>query len=339
MTYQEVLEHAKNMVGPYCKSCPVCNGLACRNKMPGPGAKGLGTVFIRNYQKWQELCLNMDTIYESTPVDTRLHLFGKTLEIPVFAAPIGSLLRHYGDKMTDLDFYRELVPGCRAAGIAACTGDAKDPQVMAESVGLIGESDGMGIPTLTPWHIENHADILRQKMDLFHKTRPMAIAMAVDAAGLPFFSEIRPQSVEQLKRIVAMTDIPFIIKGVMTVSGAQKALQTGAAAIVVSNHGGRVLDQCPSTAEVLPAIADAVGGRMKILVDGGIRTGLDVFKALALGADGVLIGRPFVNMVYGAGTDGIQVYVDKLKSELTDAMTMCGANKLADINRSMLFGF
>ena len=89
---------------------------------------------------------------------------------------------------------------------------------------------------------------------------------------------------------------PFILKGIMTVSGAKKALEAGASGIVVSNHGGRVLDQCPATAEVLPAIADAVGGRMTILVDGGIRTGMDVFKALALGADAVLIGRPFVNM-------------------------------------------
>ena len=75
---------------------------------------------------------------------------------------------------------------------------------------------------------------------------------------------------------------------------------------------------------------------MKILVDGGIRTGVDVFKALALGADGVLIARNFVNMVYGAGTQGIQVYVDQLKAELEDTMTMCGAHSLAEIDSSMI---
>ena len=84
----------------------------------------------------------------------------------------------------------------------------------------------------------------------------------------------------------------------MTVKGALKAKEAGASAIVVSNHGGRVLDQCPTTAEVLPEIAEAVGADMKILVDGGIRSGVDVFKALALGADAVLIGRPFVTAVY-----------------------------------------
>ena len=119
----------------------------------------------------------------------------------------------------------------------------------------------------------------------------------------------------------------------------KKALEAGASGIVVSNHGGRVLDQCPATAEVLPAIVDAVGGKMTILVDGGIRTGMDVFKALALGADAVLIGRPFVNMVYGGGAEGVQVYVDKLKAELADTMAMCGAHKLSDIKRSMIFGY
>jgi len=100
-----------------------------------------------------------------------------------------------------------------------------------------------------------------------------------------------------------------------------------------------VLDQCPATAEVLPAIVDAVGGKMKVFVDGGIRSGMDVFKALALGADAVLIARPFVTAVYGGAQEGVQAYVDKLQAELADTMAMCGAHSLADIDRSMLFGF
>ncbi len=167
--------------------------------------------------------------------------------------------------------------------------------------------------------------------------------MDIDAAGLPFLKNLTPpagsKTVEELKEISAMASKPFILKGIMTVSGALKALEAGASGIVVSNHGGRVLDQCPSTAEVLPAIVDAVGGRMTVLVDGGIRTGMDVFKALALGADAVLIGRPFVTMVYGGGAEGVQVYVDKLKAELSDTMAMCGAHSLSDIKRSMIYGY
>ena len=170
---------------------------------------------------------------------------------------------------------------------------------------------------------------------------PLAIAMDIDAAGLPFLKNLTPpagsKTVDELKEIAALAQKPFILKGIMTVAGAKKALEAGARGIVVSNHGGRVLDQCPATAEVLPAIADAVGGQMTVFVDGGIRTGMDVFKALALGADAVLIGRPFVNMVYGGGAEGVQVYVSKLKAELEDTMAMCGAHSIADINRSMLY--
>ena len=144
---------------------------------------------------------------------------------------------------------------------------------------------------------------------------------------------------EELREIIDYAKKPFIIKGIMTVRGAQKALEAGASAIVVSNHGGRVQDQCPSTAEVLPAIADAVGGKLTILVDGGLRNGTDIFKALALGADGVLIGRPFVTMVYGGGAQGPGVLVKKLQAELADTMAMCGAHSLAEIRRDMLFGY
>ena len=130
-----------------------------------------------------------------------------------------------------------------------------------------------------------------------------------------------------------------VSEGIMTARGAEKALEAGASGIVVSNHGGRVLDHCPATAEVLPEIVDAVGGKMTIFVDGAIRSGMDMFKALALGADAVLIGRPFVTTVYGGGEEGVQLYVQKLKAELADTMRMCGAHSLAEIKRSMLFGF
>jgi len=338
MTYQEILENARTCMGPYCKACPVCSGAACKNTIPGPGAKGIGTGFIRNYQKWQELCLNMDTICENVPADTSLSLFGQTFSLPVFAAPVGAMRMHYGDKYDDLAYNRILVAACAEAGIAAFTGDGMDAAVMEGAAAAIAESGGHGVPTVKPWNME----LIRQKMELIASAAPFAVAMDIDAAGLPFLKNMQPpagsKTVEQLRTIARWAGRPFLLKGIMTVRGAEKALEAGAAGIVVSNHGGRVLDQCPSTAEVLPAIADAVGGRMTILVDGGIRTGLDVFKALALGADGVLIGRPFVTMVYGGGAEGVRVYAEKLKAELADAMAMCGAHTLSDIRRDMIWG-
>lgn len=339
MTYQEVLQNARTCMGPYCKSCPTCNGLACKNTVPGPGAKGIGTGFIRNYQKWQELCVNMDTICENKPADTSFTLFGQTVDIPVFAAPVGALTLHYGDKFNDLQYNDILVAACAQAGIAAFTGDGTNPAVLEGTAKALAKNGGCGVPTVKPWNME----LIREKLELVKAANPFAIAMDIDAAGLPFLKNMTPpagsKTVDELKQIVSWAEKPFILKGIMTVAGAKKALEAGAKGIVVSNHGGRVLDQCPATAEVLPAIADAVGGKMTILVDGGIRTGMDVFKALALGADAVLIGRPFVNMVYGGEAEGVQLYVDKLKAELADTMAMCGAHTLSEIRRDMIYGY
>ena len=337
MTYQEVLENARTCMGPYCKACPVCNGMGCRNTMPGPGAKGIGTGFIRNYQKWQELCVNMDTICENKEADTSCELFGRRFRLPVFAAPVGAMQLHYGDKYDDLQYNDILVSACAKAGIAAFTGDGTNPAVMEGAVQAIRAAGGAGIPTVKPWNME----LIREKIDGCKSSGCFAIAMDIDAAGLPFLKNLQPpagsKTVEELQKVADYAGVPFILKGIMTVEGAKKALKAGASAIVVSNHGGRVLDQCPATAEVLPAIADAVGGKMTIFVDGGIRTGMDVFKALALGADAVLIARPFVTMVYGGGAEGVQIYVDKLTAELKDTMAMCGAHSLKEIKPSMLF--
>ena len=337
MTYDEVLKSARGNMGPYCKVCPVCNGAACKNQMPGPGAKGVGDNAVRNYQKWQEIRVNMDTIHENNPIDTSVELFGRTFKYPFFAGPVGAMTLHYGEKYDDLAYNNLLVDACAKGGIAAFTGDGTNAKVMEGATAAIKAAGGLGIPTVKPWNLET----IREKMELVKASGSFAVAMDIDGAGLPFLKNLTPpagsKTVDELRDVAEMAGVPFIIKGIMTRRGALKAKDAGAAAIVVSNHGGRVLDQCPATAEVLEDIVEAVGGRMKILVDGGLRSGVDVFKALAMGADGVLLGRPFVTAVYGGAAEGVQCYIDKIGGELEDTMRMCGANTISDISRDMIF--
>ena len=337
MTYAEVLAAARTCSGPYCKACPVCNGKACGNAVPGPGAKGSGTVAMRNYDAWQKIFLNMDTICDNAPVDTSYEFFGEKYALPVFAGPVGAVKLHYGEKFTDLEYNDILVPACAEAGIAAFTGDGVNPEVFIASAAAIGKTGGKGIPTVKPWDLPT----IFEKIDAAKAAGAKVFAMDIDAAGLPFLKGLNPpagpKTVEQLRQIIDYAGVPFIIKGVMTVKAAEKALEAGAAGIVVSNHGGRVLDGVPSTAEVLPAIADAVKGKMTILVDGGIRTGLDVVKALALGADAVIMARPYVTALYGAGAEGVKILTDKVKAEMEDTMAMCGVHSLAEISKDMLF--
>lgn len=337
MTYDEVLKSARGNMGPYCKVCPVCNGAACKNQMPGPGAKGVGDNAVRNYQKWQEIRVNMDTIHENKPIDTSVELFGRIFKYPFFAGPVGAMTLHYGEKYDDLAYNNLLVDACAKGGIAAFTGDGTNAKVMEGATAAIKAAGGLGIPTVKPWNLET----IREKMELVKASGSFAVAMDIDGAGLPFLKNLTPpagsKTVDELREVAEMAGVPFIIKGIMTRRGALKAKDAGAAAIVVSNHGGRVLDQCPATAEVLEDIVEAVGGRMKILVDGGLRSGVDVFKALAMGADGVLLGRPFVTAVYGGAAEGVQCYIDKIGGELEDTMRMCGANTISDITRDMIF--
>ncbi len=337
MNYQEVLAEARGVIGKYCKACPVCNGRACGNQIPGPGSKGSGDTAVRNFEKWQEVRVNMDTICSNAKVDTSATLFGRTFRMPVFAGPVGAVNLHYGEKYSDLTYNQVLLKSCADNGIAAFTGDGTNEQVVIAAAKAIEEVGGAGVPTIKPWSKE----VVAQKMDLVKKSGAFAVAMDIDAAGLPFLKNCEPpagsKTVEELKEIIAGVDVPFIVKGVITVKGALKAKEAGASAIVVSNHGGRVLDQCPSTAEVLPEIVEALkGSGMTILVDGGIRSGVDVFKALAMGADGVIIARPFVTAVYGGGEEGVKVYIDKLAGELEDTMAMCGAHSIDEITRDMI---
>ena len=333
MNYAECLELARGKMGNYCKACPECNGRACKNQMPGPGAKGIGDTAIRNYDKWKEIRVQMDTLVEKRPIDTSLSLFGKNFQYPFFAGPVGAVNMHYGDSLNDVSYNDILVSSCAEFGIAAFTGDGMDSNVMMAATEAIKKAGGLGIPTVKPWNVE----LVREKMALVKDAGAFAAAMDIDAAGLPFLKNFNPpagsKSVEELREIVKAAGVPFIVKGIMTVKGALKAKEAGAAAIVVSNHGGRVLDQCPATAEVLEEIAKAVDGSMKIFVDGGIRSGTDVFKALALGADAVIIARPFVTAVYGGGREGVEAYIQKIGSELADTMAMCGVSSLAEITR------
>lgn len=337
MNYTECIEQARGRIGSYCKACWECNGRACKNQMPGPGAKGIGDTAIRNYDKWKEIRLQMDTIAENKPVDTSLELFDKTFQYPFFAGPVGAVQLHYGDCQTDVTYNDILVSACAEYGIAAFTGDGIDSNVMVAATKAIQKTDGIGIPTVKPWNL----DTIKEKMDLVHASKAFAVAMDIDAAGLPFLKNLDPpagsKTVEELRQIIKLAATPFIVKGIMTVKGALKAKEAGADAIIVSNHGGRVLDQCPATAEVLETIANAVGDSMKILVDGGIRSGADVFKALALGADGVVIARPFVTAVYGGEKEGVRSYIEKIGSELEDTMKMCGVSSLNEINRDCVF--
>ena len=141
---------------------------------------------------------------------------------------------------------------------------------------------------------------------------------------------------DDLDWLCGCTRLPVVVKGVCRGDDARRIAEHGAKAIVVSNHGGRQLDTAPATCEVLPLIVDAAADRCEVYVDGGIRRGGDVLKAIALGARVVLIGRPILWGSCVAGEQGAAHVLEILKRELDEAMLLCGCTRLSDINPSLL---
>lgn len=141
---------------------------------------------------------------------------------------------------------------------------------------------------------------------------------------------------DDLEWLVSISDVPVLCKGVLRAKDATRTLDHGAAGVIVSNHGARNLDTAPATADVLADVADSVAGRAPIIVDGGIRRGTDVAKALALGATAVQIGRPYIWALTSFGAAGVQHVVEILRTELEMAMALLGAPALEDLGRDLL---
>jgi len=137
--------------------------------------------------------------------------------------------------------------------------------------------------------------------------------------------------------LLSFAKIPLLVKGVLNPDDADRAVKTGVAGIMVSNHGGRNLDTLPATIDALPQVADKVGGRVPVFVDGGIRRGTDVLKGVALGANAVLIGRPYLYGLGAAGEAGVTKVVNILQREFQMAMMLTGRTSIGSIDKSVIW--
>lgn len=333
MIYAEILERARAALSPRCTVCPVCNGRACAGRIPGPGGKGTGATAQRNFSYLAEhVKVEQRVLRAPFETDCTLELAGKQFATPIFAAPIGLIEGNYASHLTERTYAEAVVTGTQQAGSVAFTGGGSYDGCFLDPLEVIAQAGGWGVPTLKPWRME----LVEERIRLSEQAHAIAIAMDIDTAGLPHANKstnaLLFKSQDDLRRIAEMTELPFFVKGIMTADEAVLAAEAGVYGIIVSNHGGRVLDHGLSTAEVLPEIRAAVGKRVKVLADGGVRSGVDAFKLLALGADAVLIGRPYAIAAFGGGAEGVRLYSEKVTAELRDTMAMTGCRTLSDIS-------
>ena len=259
--------------------------------------------------------------------DIGINIFGKKFDTPVMTAALSHLHNICENGMA------EFARGAKLSNALHFVGMGEDKEL--EDIIATG-ADTVKI-------IKPHAD----DNEVFRKIKhavdngAFAVGMDIDHAissngeydnvfGLP----MRPKTTEQLSEYIKAANVPFIVKGVLSTSDAEKSVKAGAAAILISHHHG-IMDCMTPPLMVLPEIVKAVGGQTKIIVDCGIESGLDVFKALALGADGVCIGRNLMDPLKNKG-EGVHSRIEEINRELKTVMARTGAKTVSEIDPSVI---
>jgi 4-hydroxymandelate oxidase len=312
---------------------------------------GAGRTAAEAAAAWSTLRFRPRTLRDVTAVDTSTTVLGTSLATPVLVAP--STLQNLAH------------PG---GDVAMATG------ALAAGTGL-GVSSNTGIPfaeigaTGAPWWLQVYVlskrDVTARLVERAVSAGARALVLTVDTAVVgtkwnaeasvwdlvgeedidanldvrgdqPELEKARDLTGEAIGWLTAVSGLPVVVKGVLRGDDAVVAAQSGAAAILVSNHGGRQLDQSISTVRALPEVVDAVGDRLEVYVDGGIRHGIDVLGALALGARAVLVGRPALWALAVDGARGVERLLRELTDELSEAMMLSGCPGLSDVARDLL---
>jgi 4-hydroxymandelate oxidase len=342
---EDVREAAKAKLKGVCGVYRICDGQDARlcqghsyGSPIGIGGIGSGASFANNIKALDAIRLRPSLIGRDFTPDTRFSFFGRRLEMPIMAASVSGVASLGGEAVIgEQELCRSFVEGSKQAGTMGWRGDSFNYSPEGHyGIDAIAGAGGWGVQILKP---RDQASITA----LFKKAEAAgcaAVGVDIDGYGSNAMARHKQpvfrKSVSDLKELAAATSLPFIVKGVMTAADAEAAVEAGAAAIVVSNHGGRVLDHTPGTAQVLPSVVDAVGRKTFVIADGGVRTGYDVLKMLALGARAVLVGRDVARAAVGAGAEGVRIHMQYLKNDLVRAMKMTGCETLAAIGAHVL---
>lgn len=245
--------------------------------------------------------------------------------------------------MRDLDFVKNLIGRAKAAKCSAL--------VLTLDLQILGQRhkdlrNGLSAPPkFTPKHIWQMATRPFWCLDMLQTKRRSFGNIVGHAKSVSDLSSLSAWTAEQFDPQLSWENVawikeqwggPLILKGILDVEDAQMAAKTGADAIIVSNHGGRQLDGAPSSISMLPRIVDAVGDRIEVHIDGGIRSGQDVLKSVALGAKGTYIGRPFLYGLGAGGKPGVKLALDIIRKELDISMALCGKRDIKAVDRTIL---
>lgn len=336
MDINEVKKNARERMKGFCTVCLECNGVACAGKVPGMGGTGTGESFKYASGQLKKRKLILRTIHDVKEPEMEIELFGERLSFPAIGAPITGTKFNMGGFVSDEEYCSDVIKGAIAAGTISMIGDTGDPNAYLCGLKAIKEANGKGIAIIKP---RANKDII-ERIRMAEEAGAIAVGIDIDGAGLVtmklFGQPVSPKTVEELKELVESTKLPFIVKGILSVDEAELCVKAGVAAIVVSNHGGRVLNETLAPIDVIEEIAKKVGDKIVVLADGAIREGVDILKYLALGAKGVLIGRPLIWGSIGGREEGVSVVINNFKNQMEQGMILTGVKTIENIGENVI---
>ena len=301
-----------------------------------------------NKEAYQRIRLKPHVLVDVSKLDTRVTLFGQEHPFPILLAPTAA------QKLTHPEGELATVRGAGAAGTTMVLSSFSNTSL--EDVAAVAKS-----PLWFQLYAQTDHGFTRELVQRAQAGGYRALCLTVDSPisgarnrekradaklgplpnlrGVQTFSGVLDAALswKDLEWLLSFAKIPLLVKGVLNPDDADRAVKTGVAGIMVSNHGGRNLDTLPATIDALPQVADKVGGRVPVFVDGGIRRGTDVLKGVALGANAVLIGRPYLYGLGAAGEAGVTKVVNILQREFQMAMMLTGRTSIGSIDKSVIW--
>jgi isopentenyl diphosphate isomerase/L-lactate dehydrogenase-like FMN-dependent dehydrogenase len=331
MDYSELRKAARERLKGYCRVCRRCDGRVCAGEVPGMGGAGTGHGFTANVEALAGWRFNMRTLHGVTAPKTSARLFGLDLSMPILAAPMTGSTYNFGAPMSEAAFIEAIVDGCLRAGTVGLTGDGADPTRFDSGLSALPRHGGRGGAIVKP---RDHAAVL-DRLARAEAAGAAFTGMDIDGAGLVTMAlkgqPVGPKTGDELAAIIRATRLPFLVKGVMTVEDAETAIRAGAAGIVVSNHGGRILDHTPGAPRSCPRSRPWPGPDR----DPGRRRGAHGRgRAQAPGPGrGRGAGRPALIVgAVGGGAEGVELLLNRMRGELVAAMILTGTADVAAVD-------
>lgn len=273
------------------------------------------------------LCLEMRVLDAPQSAETQCDFWGTVISTPVMVTALSALDKIRPNGMV------EVAKGVAGADAAMFVGLGSNDELSA-----IVDAGAKAIKIIKPYQ---DSDIIFQKIEHAQSCGALAVGMDI-CFGFGMKNgyspaPMSPKSLDEISQFAAATSLPFILKGVLSPTDAKKALKAGVSGIMVSHQGGTVMDFAVPPVMVLPHIVAATGNRIPVLVDCAIRTGLDVFKALALGASGAGVGKVVMGGLAINGADGVRHVLEEMTEELRRSMCLTGASTLSNIDKSVIW--